>query len=103
MPVREGILVDEVRILNPGETPFRVGQVVPREEIEKANTYMAALSGIEGQVVSAGLTAFSRGATAVDKSMASAKSAKPPAPTARTDERDANRSSGSSATAITSV
>src|SRR5947199_206908 len=35
--VREGVLVDEVRILNPGETEFRVGQVVPREEIKKAN------------------------------------------------------------------
>src|SRR3954452_23385579 len=40
--VREGILVDEVRILNPGETPFRVGQVVPREEIDKANETVGA-------------------------------------------------------------
>ncbi|HEX4641321.1 MAG TPA: DNA-directed RNA polymerase subunit beta, partial [Chthoniobacterales bacterium] len=40
--VREGILVDEVRILNPGETPFRVGQVVPREDIDKANEAVAA-------------------------------------------------------------
>jgi DNA-directed RNA polymerase subunit beta len=40
--VRDGILVDEVRILNPGETPFRVGQVVPREDVEKANQTAAA-------------------------------------------------------------
>ncbi len=35
--VREGILVDEVRILNPGETPLKVGQVVARDEITSAN------------------------------------------------------------------
>ena len=35
--VREGILIDEVRILNPGETPYRVGQVLNRVEIDKAN------------------------------------------------------------------
>ncbi|HVI76867.1 MAG TPA: hypothetical protein VM715_01640, partial [Candidatus Acidoferrum sp.] len=35
--VREGVLVDEVRILNPGETEFRVGQVIPRESVEAAN------------------------------------------------------------------
>ena len=35
--VRDGVLVDEVRILNPGETPFRVGQVIAREEVNKAN------------------------------------------------------------------
>ncbi len=40
--VRDGILVDEVRILNPGETPFRVGQVVPRDDIEKANQGVGA-------------------------------------------------------------
>src|SRR3954467_4193020 len=38
----DGVLVDEVRILNPGETPFRVGQVVPREQIDKANDSVAA-------------------------------------------------------------
>jgi DNA-directed RNA polymerase subunit beta len=35
--VKEGVLVDEVRILNPGDTAFKVNQVVNREEIEKAN------------------------------------------------------------------
>ncbi len=35
--VREGVLVDEVRILNPGDADFKVGQVVPREEIDAAN------------------------------------------------------------------
>ncbi|MGH9581629.1 MAG: DNA-directed RNA polymerase subunit beta, partial [Bryobacteraceae bacterium] len=44
--VREGALVDEVKILNPGETDFRVAQVVSREGIEKANR---ALSGKKQQ------------------------------------------------------
>jgi DNA-directed RNA polymerase subunit beta len=35
--VREGVLVDEVKILNPGDTEFRVGQVLRREEVERAN------------------------------------------------------------------
>ncbi len=35
--VREGVLVDEVRILNPGDTPFKVNQIVPREELDGAN------------------------------------------------------------------
>ena len=35
--VKEGVLVNEVRILNPGETDFKVGQVVSRDNIEKAN------------------------------------------------------------------
>src|SRR5918911_1269003 len=35
--VRDGVLVDELKILNPGETEFRVGQVLPREEVEAAN------------------------------------------------------------------
>ncbi|HSU32708.1 MAG TPA: DNA-directed RNA polymerase subunit beta [Bryobacteraceae bacterium] len=35
--VREGVLVDEVRILNPGDTNFKVNDVVSREEIDKAN------------------------------------------------------------------
>ncbi len=39
--VREGGLVDEVRILNPGDAHFKVGQVVSREEIEKANRGLA--------------------------------------------------------------
>ncbi|MBV8828040.1 MAG: DNA-directed RNA polymerase subunit beta, partial [Acidobacteriaceae bacterium] len=39
--VREGVLVDEVRILNPGETHFKVGQVVPRDQILEANGKLA--------------------------------------------------------------
>ncbi len=35
--VTEGVVVDEVRILNPGDTPFKVNDVLRREEIEKAN------------------------------------------------------------------
>jgi DNA-directed RNA polymerase subunit beta len=36
--VKEGGLVDEVRILNPGDTPFKVNEVVAREKIDSANT-----------------------------------------------------------------
>jgi DNA-directed RNA polymerase subunit beta len=39
--VREGALVDEVRILNPGDTDFKVGAVVLREAIDKANNAVA--------------------------------------------------------------
>src|SRR5690242_8016243 len=35
--VREGVLVDEVRILNPGDTAFKVNQVLNRADAEKAN------------------------------------------------------------------
>jgi DNA-directed RNA polymerase subunit beta len=40
--VREGILVDEVRILNPGDTSFKVNQIVQREALDAAN---AGVSG----------------------------------------------------------
>src|SRR5947209_15740435 len=40
--VRDGILTDEVRLLNPGDTPFKVGQVVSREDIDKTNNALAA-------------------------------------------------------------
>jgi DNA-directed RNA polymerase subunit beta len=40
--VREGALVDEVRILNPGDTPFKVNQIVQREALDTAN---AAVNG----------------------------------------------------------
>ncbi len=40
--VREGVLVDEVRIINPGETDFKVNQVTRREEIRKANTALGS-------------------------------------------------------------
>ncbi len=39
--VREGVLVDEVRILNPGDTEFKVGAVVQREAVDKANHAVA--------------------------------------------------------------
>jgi DNA-directed RNA polymerase subunit beta len=32
-----GRLTDEVKILNPGDTPYRVGQVLPRQELDAAN------------------------------------------------------------------
>ncbi len=35
--VKEGVLVDEIRVTNPGDTEFKVGQVITRPEIEKAN------------------------------------------------------------------
>src|SRR3569623_1687496 len=35
--VRDGILVDEVKILNPGDSEYKVGQVLSREDVEKAN------------------------------------------------------------------
>ncbi|HEX4770339.1 MAG TPA: DNA-directed RNA polymerase subunit beta [Bryobacteraceae bacterium] len=40
--VREGILIDEVRVLNPGDTSLKVNQVVSREQIEKANAAVSA-------------------------------------------------------------
>ncbi|MBV8866337.1 MAG: DNA-directed RNA polymerase subunit beta, partial [Acidobacteriaceae bacterium] len=35
--VRDGSLVDEVKILNPGAADYKVGQVLARDEIESAN------------------------------------------------------------------
>src|SRR5579884_821140 len=35
--VRNGYVIDEVKILNPGDTDLRVGQVLTREEVEKVN------------------------------------------------------------------
>ncbi len=35
--VMKGMVVDEVRILNPGDTAFKVGDVMPRAEVDKAN------------------------------------------------------------------
>ncbi|MEQ1949475.1 MAG: DNA-directed RNA polymerase subunit beta [Bryobacteraceae bacterium] len=35
--VKEGVVVDEVRVLNPGETEFKVGQVMTLGEMDKAN------------------------------------------------------------------
>jgi DNA-directed RNA polymerase subunit beta len=35
--VKDGVVVDEVRILNPGETDLKVGQIMLRGEIDKVN------------------------------------------------------------------
>ncbi len=35
--VKEGVVVDEVRILNPGEADLKVGQILQRNEIDKVN------------------------------------------------------------------
>jgi DNA-directed RNA polymerase subunit beta len=35
--VIEGIVIDEIKVLNPGDTPFKVGDQLRREQIEKAN------------------------------------------------------------------
>ena len=40
--VKDGVVVDEVRILNPGDTDFKVGQVMIRSELEKANRNVGA-------------------------------------------------------------
>jgi DNA-directed RNA polymerase subunit beta len=34
--VKDGTLIDEVRVLNPGDTDYKVGQVIDRQEAEKA-------------------------------------------------------------------
>src|SRR6202161_3111606 len=39
--VREGILTDGVRMLNPGDTPFKVGQILDRNAMDKANSALA--------------------------------------------------------------
>ncbi len=36
--VLKGAVTDEVRILNPGDTPYKVGDIVRRDDIEKANS-----------------------------------------------------------------
>ncbi len=35
--VKDGAVIDEIKILNPGETDFKVGQVMLRNELNKAN------------------------------------------------------------------
>ena len=40
--VKDGVVVDEVRILNPGETDFKVNQVMLRGDAEKANRNLGA-------------------------------------------------------------
>jgi DNA-directed RNA polymerase subunit beta len=40
--VKDGSVVDEVRILNPGDTDFKVNQVMLRAEVDKANRNVGA-------------------------------------------------------------
>jgi DNA-directed RNA polymerase subunit beta len=40
--VKDGTVVDEVRVLNPGDTDYKVNQVLLRGEIEKANRNLGA-------------------------------------------------------------
>ncbi|HLK21099.1 MAG TPA: DNA-directed RNA polymerase subunit beta [Bryobacteraceae bacterium] len=46
--VVKGVVVDEVRVLNPGDSSYKVGDVLMRGEVEKANRDLAAKKqGIE--------------------------------------------------------
>src|SRR5271155_4265011 len=40
--VQKSVVVDEVRILNPGDTSFKVGDIARRADIEKANASLGA-------------------------------------------------------------
>jgi len=40
--VEKGVVVDQVRVLNPGDTPFKVGDVVRRADMEKANAALGS-------------------------------------------------------------
>jgi DNA-directed RNA polymerase subunit beta len=40
--VLKGVVVDEIKILNPGDTQFKVGDIVRRADIEKANGALGA-------------------------------------------------------------
>jgi DNA-directed RNA polymerase subunit beta len=40
--VKAGVVVDEIRVLNPGDTDFKVGQVMQRGDVDKANRGLAA-------------------------------------------------------------
>jgi DNA-directed RNA polymerase subunit beta len=40
--VVKGVVADEVKVLNPGDTPYKVGDVLRRGEIEKANKDLAS-------------------------------------------------------------
>ena len=39
--VKDGTVVDEIRVLNPGDTDYKVGQVLLRSDVEKANRTLA--------------------------------------------------------------
>src|SRR6516164_8491290 len=40
--VKDGVVVDEVKVLNPGDTDTKVGQVLPLAEMEKVNRNLGA-------------------------------------------------------------
>src|SRR5437867_12283947 len=40
--VRNGMVIDEVKILNPGDTPYKVGDIVKRTDVEKGNRDLSA-------------------------------------------------------------
>jgi len=40
--VQKGVVVDEVKILNPGDTQYKVGDIVRRADIDKANNGLGA-------------------------------------------------------------
>ncbi len=56
--VRDGALVDEVRILNPGDTQFKVNQIVGREDLNAANEAAAAKKQAEYEAHSDYLSAW---------------------------------------------
>ncbi len=56
--VRDGALVDEVRILNPGDTAFKVNQVIPRESLENSNVAMGSKQHAEFEAHSDYLSAW---------------------------------------------
>ena len=56
--VRDGSLVDEVRILNPGDTAFKVNQVIPRESLENSNVAMGSKQHAEFEAHSDYLSAW---------------------------------------------
>ena len=46
--VVHGIVIDEVKIANPGDTAFKVGDIMRREEINEANATLAAENASSG-------------------------------------------------------
>jgi DNA-directed RNA polymerase subunit beta len=40
--VQKGVVVDEIKILNPGDTQYKVGDIVRRADIEKTNSGLSA-------------------------------------------------------------
>ena len=56
--VRDGALVDEVRILNPGDTAFKVNQVIARESLENSNAAVGSKQHAEFEAHSDYLSAW---------------------------------------------